>query len=116
MSAVSIAHSLTREIKKLLEYITREQREEHINKLLELLDQRQIWIERIPSAVTATEQVLGREIVQMNKEINHKLNIILRDIKTDIQKEKQKSVHAKKYLNPYQSISNLDGRFLDQKK
>lgn len=105
--------------KKLFHHVQqpfpKDEREHYIEKVHELLDLRQkILNENVPEELSAINENIRVEIIQMDKEINEKMKIIQSQIKTDINKLMQQKETGKKYENQYQG-EYTDGIFIDKK-
>jgi flagellar protein FliT len=117
MSGVNILLEIT---KNLLDHVNKglpadEEREPYIERLNELLEQREALIQKLPSTYTEEEQSTGRMIVQMNETIEPLLTAQLEEIRNDLSLMKKKKEKNTQYANPYQSMS-ADGMFFDKKK
>ncbi|WP_416729610.1 flagellar protein FliT [Fictibacillus sp. JL2B1089] len=94
--------------------LPKEERESYIERLNELLDQRQATISNLPATYSEDEQRMGRLIVKMNETIDPLLTRQFEEIKHNLstmKKKKEKNTH---YANPYQSVS-VDGMYFDKK-
>lgn len=63
--------------KKLKEHLDRgiqEDRDEYIQAISNLLDEREACIERLPQTYSEEEKQIGRQIVALNRHIDLKLN------------------------------------------
>jgi flagellar protein FliT len=115
MSAVKILLEIT---KNLFDHVRaslpKEDRERYIERLNELLDQRQVIMDKLPAVYSEEEQRLGRMIVKMNETIGPHLTRQLEEIKHNISMMKKKKEKNVQYANPYQTIS-ADGMYFDKK-
>lgn len=93
-----------------------EERESFIDKINHYIDRRQLLIEEIKEHDAKREYDKMVEILRLNKEIDSMLERYLDKIRIDIKKTRNKKVNTKKYANPYESASNLDGTFLDKRR
>jgi flagellar protein FliT len=116
MSAVKILLEIT---KNLFDHVSaglpKEDREPYIERLNELLEQRQAIIDKLPATYTEEEQRMGKTIVKMNETFEPLLARQLEEIKQNISTMKKKKEKNTQYANPYQSLS-ADGMFFDKKK
>lgn len=109
-------YRITKELYRILsESVQQEKRDEVIEEITGLLDEREKLILKVMAPFTDEERKLGTEIVQMNKLIDFKLESIKKEIQLDIANQKKRKVTTTKYVNPYQS-SPSDGMFFDKKK
>lgn len=115
MSVINDLYQITQSLYQAVKnQIDKENRETQIDEITKLLNQRQELISQLNPPYTEGENKLGLEIVKLNKVIDHQLNKIFNDIKTDIKELKTKKEKSMKYANPYDSLS-IDGMFFDKK-
>ncbi|KGX86304.1 hypothetical protein [Pontibacillus litoralis] len=93
-----------------------EERLEHVEKIQHLLAEREQILLNIKRPETEEGQVKGKEILAMDEYIKKNLNEHLKYVKSEIARLKRTKTTSKKYINPYKSVSNYDGMFLDKKK
>ncbi|WP_099354882.1 flagellar protein FliT [Fredinandcohnia onubensis] len=116
MNLVVRLYRITKELHGILsEPIQQEKRDEVIEKITGLLDEREQLIPDVKAPFTEEERKLGAEIVQMNKFIDEKLDGLKNEIQQDIAIQKKRKTSTTKYVNPYQSAPT-DGMFFDKKK
>ncbi|MFT4414400.1 flagellar protein FliT [Fredinandcohnia humi] len=116
MSTVPSLFRVTKELHSLLaEETPKEQRDQLVEKISELLDYRDKLISQVKPPYTEEEQKLGTAIVQLNVDIDEKLNSLKREIQLDITQLKKSKQSTTKYTNPYQS-GPTDGMFFDKRK
>jgi flagellar protein FliT len=116
---VSIVVELFHVTKKLYELLHRpvgkEQRDETIEALQRLLDERDSLIQKLQPPYSEEEQELGMQIVSLNEAIAEKLQQLKQQIQQDLKMIKQKKTANQNYMNLYQPLS-LDGMFYDKKR
>ncbi|KZE64247.1 hypothetical protein AWM68_14205 [Fictibacillus phosphorivorans] len=116
MPAVKILLEIT---KNLYDHVStglpKEDREPYIERLNELIDQRQAAIQSLPGIYSEDEQRMGNMIVKMNETIDPLLARQFEEIKHDLSLMKRKKVKNVQYANPYQTLSG-DGMYFDKKK
>jgi flagellar protein FliT len=116
MSAVKILLEIS---KNLFDHVSRglpkEDRERYIELLNELLEQRQVIMDKLPAVYSEEEQRLGQMIVKMNETIDPLLTGQFEEIKHNLSLMKKKKEKNTQYANPYQSMS-ADGMYFDKKK
>jgi flagellar protein FliT len=116
MSAVKILLEIT---KNLHDHVSsglpKEDREPYIERLNELLEQRQVIMDKMPESYSTEEQRMGRMIVKLNDTIEPLLTLQFDQIKQNLTLMKKKKEKNVQYTNPYQSVSS-DGMFFDKKK
>jgi flagellar protein FliT len=116
VSVVAELFHVTKELYELLHQPAgKEQRDETIEALQRLLDERDLLIQKLQPPYSEEEQELGMQIVSLNEEIYEKLQELKRQIQFDLKSIKQKKIANRNYMNPYQPLS-LDGMFYDKKR
>ncbi|MDF1507858.1 hypothetical protein PZE06_06640 [Robertmurraya sp. DFI.2.37] len=107
--------TVSKELKTLLEgEFLIEQREEQIEKMDELLEKRQNFLNELSDLSHLNEETkleLARQEQEIQALMEQRKNMIKQDIKT-LQLKKQKN---EQYANLYENLS-VDGMFLDKKK
>lgn len=115
MSAVKILLEIT---KNLFDHVSsglpKEEREPYIERLNELLDQRQAIMNKLPATYSEDEQRMGQMIVKMNETIEPLLVRQFEEIKHNLSMMKKKKEKNVQYANPYQTLS-ADGMYFDKK-
>lgn len=111
MEAIKQCYAITNELIELL----KEEKEADMDKVDQLLEQRQACLSLLTPPTTESEKKLGQALMQQDKE----LVSMLQKAKISIQKElrdlKFKKASNQKYVNPYQSLQT-DGMFYDKRK
>lgn len=116
VNPVNSLYRITKELHGILsEPVPQEKRDEVIEKITGLLDEREQLISKVKPPFTEEEGKFGAEIVQMNVFIDSKLVCLKKEIELDIANQKKRKVTTTKYVNPYQSAPS-DGMFFDKKK
>ncbi|GGB43756.1 flagellar protein FliT [Fictibacillus barbaricus] len=95
--------------------LPKENRESYIERLNELLEQRQVAMNQLPSSYSAEEQRVGQMIIKLNESIDPLLARQFEEIKHNLTIMKKKKVKNNQYANPYQTLSG-DGMYFDKKK
>lgn len=109
-------YRITKELHSLLsESIHQENRDEVIEKVTSLLDEREELLPKVKAPFTDEERKLGAEIVRMNTFIDDQMETLKKEIQQDIANQKKRKTTSTKYINPYQSAP-ADGMFFDKKK
>lgn len=115
MSVVAELFRVTQTLYELLsEPVAKENRDETIETIEQLLSQRDGLIKQLKPPYTDEEQEMGMAIVSLNETINQKLQQLKQHIQQDLKAAKQKKIANQNYANPYQTIS-IDGMFYDKK-
>jgi len=116
VNPVNSLYRITKELHGILsEPVPQEKREEVIEKVSALIDEREQLIPKLKPPFTEEERKIGAEIVQLNVFIDSKLDRLKKEIQMDIANQKKRKVTTTKYVNPYQSAPS-DGMFFDKKK
>lgn len=106
--------ALTEEMERVLDDVTQKNRQEKINKVIKLLNDRETALKEL--AGTTFKRDLVIEQLQLDEaRIVKKMEQVLSDIKNDMQMVQKKRKTTKNYINPYQNIIQ-DGVFFDRKK
>ncbi|WP_062237783.1 flagellar protein FliT [Fictibacillus sp. FJAT-27399] len=115
MGAVSVLLEITHNLHgHVASGLPKEEREPYIERLNELLDQRESLLSEIPVSFTEEEKRMGLAILQLNEVVQPLLDRQLAEIKRDITLMNQKKTHSAQYANPYAAVSG-DGMFFDKK-
>lgn len=110
-------YQITKQLEEALEsQVTNKNRSDMINKVNELLEQRQEHLNYIHPPYTEKEKKVGKQIVLMNKHIHERMQFIFNDLKKDMQQIKQQRKSTNTYTNPYKSVQTIDGMFMDSKQ
>ncbi|MBY6037036.1 hypothetical protein KUV80_10235 [Fictibacillus nanhaiensis] len=116
MPAVKILLEITKNLfDHVMAGLPKEDREPYIERLNELLEQRQAIIEKLPGTYSEEEQRMGKMIVKMNETIDPLLTRQFEEIKHNLSIMKLKKEKNTQYANPYQTMS-ADGMYFDKKK
>lgn len=96
--------------------ITAKKREESLEQIDNLLEEREMLFEKLKPPYTVDEQGKGQEILQLNQQIERKLDRMFIQLKKEIQQMNKQKRRDSSYRNPYESVQVMDGMFVDQKK
>lgn len=114
MSRLQTLYDITKELQIVLESED-EEREDVIDKVNDLIDQRELEIKKLSAPYSDAEKEIGQKIVQLNKQIEDDIQKLFLKVKQDMQVlRKQKRTKAS-YTNPYDNVNARDGMFLDNK-
>lgn len=116
MNTVQTLFSITTQLADLTSNVpSQENRDDVIEQIFSLLDERDALIPTVQSELSNEEKEIMKQIVDLNEQINQSMNSILSDIKKDIIGLKgQKKAHTQ-YINPYKSLNNVSA-FFDKKE
>ena len=104
---------------RFLEIIPKEEnREDFIEKINGLLDQRGEIIEQFKKEGFQfnTEDKLHITLLHLDEGIRERLNKVMDEIKLDMKKIQASKRNEKQYSNPYSSVRVMDGMYYDKKK
>lgn len=90
-------------------------RDEYIETIFQLLDERQSLIDNLSGEYSEEEKELGKQIVQLNQKIDQRLQEKLRFLKQELETFQQNKRRREQYTNLYKHIS-IDGMYFDKKK
>ena len=92
-----------------------EQRDEMIDTIEGILEEREQLQPSIQPPFTAEEEAFGREIVAHEPQVALKLENYLNAIKKDLSTSHSKKGSVRSYVNPYSKVAR-DGTFYDTKQ
>lgn len=92
-----------------------EHRDAVIDEINQLLDERDALQADIIAPFSPEEEVLGKELVALEKEVSSALASYTKRIRIDITAAQSKKEHVKSYVNPYGKVAR-DGTFYDTKQ
>ena len=116
MEALEKVYELTRELTILLEQpVTSKTRDNVIQQLNELIEERGKWMEQLSPPYSEEEMKLGNKIAKLNPKIQIKMEKLFTDLKIEMKQVQQQKKSQQSYTNPYKNVSTSDGTFLDRK-
>jgi flagellar protein FliT len=116
VSVVSQLFMVTKELYEFLDQpINQNQRDEVIENIEELLNQRDLFIQQLQPPYSEEEQELGMRMITLNEKINEKLQQLQQQIQQDLKVIKQKKTANQNYMNRYKTLA-IDGIFYDKKR
>ncbi len=117
MSIAEECHLKTKELYELVqsESFDDSVRDDVMDRLDQLLDERQLLLDQFTPPFSNEEKQLGQEIIEWNRVIESKLTSFQQLIQRDINGLSKKKSSVNKYVNPYESMQH-DGMFYDKKK
>ncbi|WP_438316151.1 hypothetical protein [Sporosarcina sp. FA9] len=92
-----------------------DQRDGTIALIESLLNKRDELQSEIAEPFTAEEEVLGKELIAMEADVQKKLTHFTNQIRIDISEAKSKKDHLRTYVNPYGNVAR-DGIYYDTKQ
>jgi flagellar protein FliT len=115
MSYVQQVFDLTTKLINELQVLQRDElRDEQIERVEKLLQEREDLLQFVQPPYNVEEQRIGKEMVQLNTVVMEGLAQLKNEVKVDIQNLNKQKQHGQKYRNPYGNIS-IDGMFLDKR-
>ncbi|SES38748.1 hypothetical protein [Salipaludibacillus aurantiacus] len=117
MAVLKELHGITKELHDHLDQPLPEDdgREEYIEAIESYLGRRQMLMTGLTRPDNETDERLATELIEMNKQINSRMNAIQGKIRMDISQLKKRKSTGKKYESPYDGPT-ADGVFFDSKK
>ncbi|MCH7320657.1 flagellar protein FliT [Solibacillus sp. MA9] len=106
---------------KLYQHLTNlptdEQRDEYIEKIHQMLDERGIMIEKMQNAGfhVDLENKSHAMLAQLDKGIRERLDKVMKTIQNDLKDLQNAKKNEKQYMNPYANVQVMDGRYYDKK-
>ncbi|MCR2822388.1 hypothetical protein [Lederbergia panacisoli] len=115
MNAVEKCVEITEELITVLKANSND-RDKTIIEIEHLLEQRSEWLSKIKSPFSEKDQLIGKRLTILDKEMTNQLKKIQVGIQKDINGLEQRKISAERYTNPYAATEQLDGMFYDQRK
>ncbi|PGT86415.1 flagellar protein FliT [Bacillus sp. AFS040349] len=117
MSSVLEIYRITEQLFKLVEKpVNSDDREDLIDKLTSLLEERELIIKENIRPKDDQEKQLGEQIILWNKTIEARLAQLKSQIQQDMMNLKKAKVTNRQYADPYQDVSVSDGMFYDKRR
>ncbi|KIL42967.1 flagellar protein FliT [Jeotgalibacillus campisalis] len=114
MSAVEQCLRLTKAIYSVLLNGKKESREEWINQVNALFDEREELFPQISEPFSPEEREMGNQIISLNSRIQELLATNHLHLQDEMSSLRSKKTNMKKYINPYDQV-NRDGTFYDKR-
>jgi len=117
MSRMESLYKISKKMLKTLnkDYISVDERMDIINKVNNLLGERGLIIEVLNPPYTPKEEVIGLQVVELDKLIRERMDELHKTIQMDLKQLKQQKDSNKRYINPYKDMKTVDGMYLDNK-
>lgn len=96
---------------------TDEQRDVHIEKIHQLLDERGILIEKMQLdgfQIDASNKSHAM-LAELDKGIRVRLDKVMKAVQADLKDLQNAKKNEQQYMNPYANIQVMDGRYYDKK-
>lgn len=105
----------TESLLQTLEEEQEDKRDKVIERVEKLLDVREQLQKDIQAPFTEAEEAFGKEIVQIEKQFQIKIERYFKMIQKDISVTQSKKENMKSYVNPYRNLAQ-DGAYYDTKQ
>jgi len=117
MNRLEKLYKITKQLKIVVsQQITAENREQVIQTINQLVEQRGMYMKEIVPPYTEAEKAMGEELIIINKQIQDQLDKLFEGLKKEMRQIKKQKKSNQSYINPYKKVQTMDGMFLDQKK
>lgn len=117
MGRLEAVYDVTRKIEKILDQsITTQNREEIIQEITRLIEERGQMMEKLAPPFTEQEKLHGKKVVALNEQIEKDMKSLFETLKQDIRQVNKQKETNRSYLNPYGNIKSTDGMYLDSKQ
>lgn len=107
--------NVTEQLVRILDEREEEKRDAIIAQIEELLNQRDVLQPSIQEPFTEEEKTFGQALLSLEKILQAKLKVYMKDISIDISDQQKKKVSVHAYMDPYNQVFR-DGTFYDKKK
>ncbi|WP_062109111.1 hypothetical protein [Bacillus niameyensis] len=116
MNTVEKCLDLTEKIVELAQKVTEANRDQSIEEIETLLEQRLELLSLLQKPYSEEEQMTGKRLLIRNQVMEQSLMNIKTEIRKDLQMLEKKKQTATRYHNPYASAEELDGAFYDKRR
>jgi len=117
MGRLDPVYDVTNKIAEILnQNITAKNRESVIEEVTKLIEKRGRMMEELTPPFQEQEKLMGKKIVELNQEIERKMETLFESLKHDIRKVNKQKESNRSYINPYGNIKSTDGMYLDSKQ
>lgn len=116
MSSVQEIFRITERLITILEKpVPQENREDVIDEISFLLEEREKFLKELKKPNNEHEKQIGKQVIKWNIIINEKLDQIKSQVQKDIMNLKKTKATNKHYVNPYKDVTISDGMFYDKR-
>lgn len=117
MNRLKVIYDVTLQLKKRLDQeITSQNREEIIEQVNQLIEQRGKHMQELLPPYSQDEKELGKRLITLNEEIGNKMHVLFNELKKEMKQVKKQKKSNRSYTNPYKNVQTIDGMFMDSKK
>ena len=113
MTVIGAFQNVTMELMETLQQ--ENNRDEKINKIQSLLNQREELLKFIQPPFSPQEKELGKQLIKLDQQVKGLMGKQKVDIMQDLKSARVKKQSNQKYMNPYESMG-VDGIFFDKQK
>lgn len=113
--SLTVWRKVTEQLVHILDDRNEEKRDAVIEQMEELLNQRDELQSLIQEPFTDEETAYGQALLPLEKILQAKLKVYMKDIRIDISDQQKKKVSVQAYMDPYNQVYR-DGTFYDKKK
>src|SRR5690625_4158086 len=117
MNRLDQVYHVTKKIEKMLnQSITNKNREDIIEKVTVLIEERGRIMEDLTPPFSEQEKLLGKKVVVLNEQIEKEMETLFETLKQDMRQVNKQKESSRTYINPYGNIKSTDGMYLDSKQ
>src|SRR5699024_2895641 len=117
MNRLEKLYKVTKQMEKVVnQEITAENREQVIQTINQLVEQRGLYMKDNNPPNTEEEKGTGEKLSIIKKQMQEQLDILFENLKKEMRQVKKQKKANQSYINPYQKVQAMDGMFMDQKK
>ena len=117
MNRLDQVYHVTKKIEKMLnQSITNKNREDIIEKVTVLIEERGRRMEDLTPPFSEQEKLLGKKVVVLNEQIEKEMETLFETLKQDMRQVNKQKESSRTYINPYGNIKSTDGMYLDSKQ
>ncbi len=117
MGKLDTIYDVTNKIENILnQTITTKNRESIITVVTKLIEERGRMMKKLTPPFSEQEKLLGKKVVELNVQIENKMETLFESLKQDIRKVNKQKESNRSYINPYGNIKSTDGMYLDSKQ
>lgn len=115
MNALQKFHKTTVELIGILESDQSKDRDDKINKINQLMEEREKLLGGISAPFSPEDEKLGEETAVLNEKLTKLMEKEKQMIQKDIKSLQHKKESSNKYTNPYESLAAQDGVYYDKR-
>lgn len=116
MEAVRQIHECTERLYTHLQQgLPKENRKEYISVIQQLLEERQLLIDRLPPTFKDNSYTGAEEMLAYDQAIQNMLAEMFQEIRDNVYRFRKRKATSEKYVHPFRGAC-IDGVFLDKRK